>query len=241
MSDNIIIDIDSCPSDSPYVETIWRSRSARAGEFISVAAAHWEMVITELDGNIQLTVRGPETQSTPAHCPPDGEWLGVVFKLGAYMPQLPTVKLVNHEINLPVAGDRSFWLHGAAWEFPTYENVDTFLDRLEREGLLVYEPVVTAALHNQPTDLSLRSLQRRFLHTTGLTQGQVSQIERARLAVALLQQGVAILDVVELAGYADQPHLTRSLKRFAGQTPAQILSPTLAKEMSYVAKTGLVT
>ena len=25
------------------------------------------------------------------------------------------------------------------------------------------------------------------------------------------------------AGYADQPHLTRSLKRFIGQTPAQIL------------------
>lgn len=241
MSDkNIIIDIDGRPSDSPYVETIWRSRSEHAGEFLSVAAVHWEMVITELEGNIHLTVRGPETQSKPAHCPPDGEWLGVIFKLGTYMPQLPTVKLVNHEINLPVAGDRSFWLHGAAWQFPTYENVDTFVARLVREGLLVHEPVVTAALQNQASDLSLRSVQRRFLHTTGLTQGLVSQIERARLAVTLLQQGVSILDVVEMAGYADQPHLTRSLKRFAGQTPAQILSPTLSKEMSYVSMTGLV-
>ncbi|MEZ4678761.1 MAG: helix-turn-helix domain-containing protein [Caldilineaceae bacterium] len=86
----------------------------------------------------------------------------------------------------------------------------------------------------------MRSVQRRFRHVTGLTQGQVSQIERARLAVALLQQGVSILDVVDLAGYADQPHLTRSLKRFAGQTPAQILSPELAKEMSYVSMLGLV-
>ena len=25
-----------------------------------------------------------------------------------------------------------------------------------------------------------------------------------------------------MSGYADQPHLTRSLKRFAGQTPSQI-------------------
>jgi hypothetical protein len=28
-----------------------------------------------------------------------------------------------------------------------------------------------------------------------------------------------------MADYADQPHLTRSLKRFAGQTPAQIVRP----------------
>ena len=241
MSDkNVLLHVDGRPSDSPYVETIWRSRSERDGAFLSVAATQWEMVITELEGNIQLTVRGPETQSKPAYCPPDGEWLGVVFRLGTYMPQLPTVKLVNEEINLPAAGAHSFWLHGAAWQFPTYENVDTFIDRLVREGLLVHEPVVKAALQNHATDLSLRSVQRRFLHTTGLTQGQVSQIERARLAVSLLQQGVSILDVVELAGYADQPHLTRSLKRFAGQTPAQILSPTLAQEMSYVSMMGLV-
>ncbi|MCB0186275.1 MAG: helix-turn-helix domain-containing protein, partial [Caldilineaceae bacterium] len=162
------------------------------------------------------------------------------FRLGTYMPHLPTVKLVDDEVNLARAGDHTFWLHGAAWEFPTYENVDTFIAKLVREGLLEQDPVVAAALDQHANDLSLRSIQRRFRHVTGLTQGQVSQIERARLAVALLQQGVAILDVVDRAGYADQPHLTRSLKRFAGQTPAQILSPELAKEMSYVSMLGLV-
>jgi AraC-like DNA-binding protein len=222
------------------VETVWRSRSELAGDFLSVAVSHWEMVITELEGNIHLTVRGPETQSKPAYCPPHGEWLGVVFRLGTYMPHLPTVKLVDDEVNLARAGDRSFWLHGGTWEFPTYENVDTFIAKLVREGLLAQDPVVAAALDQHATDLSLRSLQRRFRHVTGLTQGQVSQIERARLAVALLQQGVPILDVVDLAGYTDQPHLTRSLKRFAGQTPAQISSPALSKEMSYVSLTGLV-
>ncbi|HRW07388.1 MAG TPA: AraC family transcriptional regulator [Caldilineaceae bacterium] len=241
MSDkNVIIDVDARPSDSPYVESVWRSRSERDGEFLSVAASNWEMVITEIEGNIQLTVRGPETQSKPAYCPPAGEWLGVIFRLGTYMPHLPTVDLVDAEVNLERAGDRSFWLHGAAWEFPTYENVDTFIAKLVREGLLAHDPVVAAARKQHASDLSLRSVQRRFRHVTGLTQGQVSQIERARLAVALLKRGDAILDVVELAGYADQPHLTRSLKRFTGQTPAQILSPELAKEMSYVSMLGLV-
>ena len=229
-----LLNFENRPADSPYVETIWRSQSDRAGEFLSVAACHVEMVITRVEGAIHLTMRGPETQSSPAHCPADGEWLGIIFKLGTYMPHLPTHKLVNQDVHLADAGDHTFWLHGAAWEFPTYENVDTFIAKMVREGLLVHEQVVDAALQNRSTDLSLRSVQRRFLHATGLTQGQVSQIERARMATGLLQQGVPILDVVEHGGYADQPHLTRSLKRFVGQTPAQLLTPASRQEMSFI-------
>lgn len=226
-------------SDSPYIEAVWWSQSDRAGEFLSVAASHWEMVITEVAGNIHVTVRGPETQAKPADCPADGEWIGVIFKLGAFMPNLPTVKLVDSEINLPLAGDQSFWLHNAAWELPSYENIETFVARLVREGLLVHEPIVNAALQHQSTDLSLRSVQRRFLNATGLTHGAVSQIERARHAAALLRQGVTILDTVELAGYADQPHLTRALKRLVGQTPAQLLPTAQPKPMSFVSLNGL--
>jgi AraC-like DNA-binding protein len=64
-------------------------------------------------------------------------------------------------------------------------------------------------------------VQYHFLHATGLTYRKIQQITRARRAYALLEQGVSILDTVYEAGYADQPHLTRSLKRFFGQTPAQ--------------------
>lgn len=236
MSDNNqIFSVDNRAADSPFVETIWRNQSNCAGEFLSVAVSHWEMVITQLNGTVQVTVRGPETQAKPAHCPAHGEWLGITFKLGAFMPHLPTAKLVDGSITLPEAGSQSFWLHSAAWELPTYENIDGFIARLVREGLLVYEPLVATTLQNQATDLSARSVQRRFLHATGLTQGAVSQIERARRAVVLLQQGVSILDTVELAGYSDQPHLTRSLKQLVGQTPAQLLSKKHTKAMSLFA------
>jgi AraC-like DNA-binding protein len=66
-------------------------------------------------------------------------------------------------------------------------------------------------------------VQRRFLNATGLTHRAVRQIERAREAARLLARGTPILDTVVQLGYADQPHLTRALKRFAGQTPAQLL------------------
>jgi AraC-like DNA-binding protein len=69
----------------------------------------------------------------------------------------------------------------------------------------------------------LRSVQRWIRHTTGLTHAVIKQIERAHQAVALLEAGATILDVVERAGYADQPHLTRALRRFIGHTPARIV------------------
>jgi AraC-like DNA-binding protein len=181
------------------------------------------MVVTRQKGKTYLTVRGPETKAMPAPVPEDAEFFGVIFKLGAFMPRLPARSFVDGEVNLPEAASQSFWLHGSAWQFPNFENANTFVDRLVRDGLLVREPVVEAALQGQLKDLSLRSVQRRFLRATGLTQGAILQIERARQAMTLLQQGVSILDTVGQAGYADQPHLTRSLKRFIGQTPNQIL------------------
>jgi AraC-like DNA-binding protein len=82
--------------------------------------------------------------------------------------------------------------------------------------------LVRAVLANRPLDISSRTVQRRFLRATGLTRGTFEQIERAKQATTLLQKGSSIADATLVAGYADQPHLTRSLKRFVGFTPAQI-------------------
>jgi AraC-like DNA-binding protein len=210
-------------SDSPFVETIWRTQSERAGNFVSLAVSHWEIVVMRQYGKIHLTVRGPETKATPAHCPADAEFFGIQFKLGTFMPHWPVTNLVDGEVHLPGAASNSFWLDGAAWQFPDYENADTFVERLVRAGLLVREPVIDAALQGQRQNLSLRSVQRRFVRTTGLTHNAIFQIERARWAAILLTQGVSILDTVDRVGYADQPHLTRSLTRLVGQTPAQLM------------------
>ena len=234
----MIFSFDERPSDSPFVERIWRAHTERAGSFNSIAASHWEMVVTRQYGKTTLTVRGPETKATPLHCSADGEWLGIRFKLGTVMPHLPASNLVDGDVNLPDAGSRSFWLHRSAWQFPDFENADTFVDRLVRDGLLVREPVVQAALQDQLKDLSLRTAQRHFLRTTGLTHSAVRQIERARYATTLLQQGLSILDVVYEAGYFDQPHLTRALRYFMGQTPAQILDRSRSQQLSFLYKTA---
>jgi AraC-like DNA-binding protein len=219
-------DFEERPSDSPFVEKIWWTQSERSGSFISTAVSQWEMVVTTYNGKTTFTVRGPETKATPADYPADAEFFGIVFKVGTFMPHLPLRKLLNrNDANLPEASSQSFWLHGATWQIPDFENADTFVARLVRQELLVQEPVVQAVLQNRPLEMSLRTVQRRFLHATGMTRGTLDQIERAREAAALLEQGRSIADALYQAGYADQPHLTRSLKRFIGQTPGQILRP----------------
>jgi hypothetical protein len=137
------------------------------------------------------------------------------------MPHLPVSDLVDGDIDLPDASGKSFWLNGSARQFPNYENADTFVDRLVRESLLDCDPIIEPVLRGEPQDLSPRSIQRRFLQATGLTQGAIRKIERARHATMLLQQGVSILHTVERAGYSDQAHLTRALKPLIGKTPAQ--------------------
>ena len=234
----MIFSFEERPSDSPFVERIWRTQSERAGAFTSLAVSHWEMVVTRHNGKITLTVRGPETKATPVYCSVQAEWFGIIFKFGTFMPHLLASDLVDGAIDLPEAASKSFWLHGSAWQFPDYHNADTFVDRLVREGLLVRDPIVDAVLQNRPQALSPRSIQRRFVRATGLTHGSIRQIERARYATTLLQQGISILDTVDQAGYADQAHLTRSLKHFIGKTPTQIIRKTDPEQMSLLFKTA---
>lgn len=210
------------PSESPLVEKVWRARSDRADSFLSVAASHFEIAVTRLQSRTFLTLRGPETMATTVDCPADGEWLGIRFKLGTFIPTLPPGQLLDrNDIALPDASSRSFWLAGSAWEYPRFENAETFVARLIQKGIITRDPAVDAVVGGQPPQ-SVRSAQRHFLRATGLTHRAVRQIERARHATNLLRQGTSILDTVYEAGYFDQAHLTRSLKHLVGQTPVEI-------------------
>ena len=219
----MIVDLDTRPSGLPFVETIYQARSIGGGSFMSAATTQWEMVITKQAGKIILSLRGPETKASPAPIPEDAEFLGLIFRHGTFMPQLPRNKLVDHEIHLPETAKNSFQLFGDTWEFPNPENVDVFVKRLIRNDLLVHDQVVGDVLCGKTQNISLRSVQRRFIQVTGLTYKTIQQIERARQALLLLQNGIPILETTHQAGYFDQAHLTNSLRRFYGQTPAQII------------------
>lgn len=209
-------------SDSPYIDMIWRGRVLNDYFPVCPADVRWNLLFTRQNGKVKVSAEGATTQFVTKTQFEGAEFLVIKFNLGVFMPYLPAGKLLNGETFLPEAAGKAFWLNSSTWQFPDFENVETFVDKLVRENVLIVDPVVKAAMQDQPQDLSPRTVRRRFLYTTGLTPKVIQQIERAKQAAALLEQGTPILDVVYETGYADQPHLTRSLRRFIGQTPAQI-------------------
>ena len=223
-------DFDIRPSDSSFVESVWQTQTAGGGSFISIAASHWEMVFTKQKGKFTLSIRGPETKASPAPIPTGHvEYFGIIFKCDVFMHYLHKKTLVNDAVHLPETIKNSFWLQGETWEFPNFENADTFVSRLTRNEMLLQDNVVKDVLLGRTRELSLRSVQRRFLHVTGLAYKTIQQIERARQALIMLQSGTPILETATQAGYFDQSHLTRSLKLFSGQTPIDIVKSSHVK------------
>src|SRR5262245_37218404 len=132
------------PSDSPFVERIWSTQSEGASSFTSISTVLWSMVVSKWRGHISISVHGPETGATRKEFPAEGEWLGIAFKLGTYVPAMLPGSLIDGHLFLPDSSGRSFSLGHSAWQFPTFENADTFVDQLVRAGILVHEPITNA-------------------------------------------------------------------------------------------------
>jgi hypothetical protein len=208
---------------SPLVAGVWATRSEPAESFLSGATTNWEIVVTRQPGRAWMTLRGPESHATAAAIPVDAEFLGIPFTLGTSLAGVDMRRLVDGSWDLPAASETSCWFAGREWALPGPDDVDRFVGDLERRGLLVHDPVVEAAVAGGDVEgLSRRTLERRVRQATGLTRGAIRQVRRAERAVELLTDGMPALDVARVAGYADQPHLTRSLQRYVGQTPTRI-------------------
>lgn len=80
--------------------------------------------------------------------------------------------------------------------------------------------------------VSARTLRRRMVDTFGYGYPTLVRIERARLAATLLRKGMSPSEAASEAGYADQPHLTRELRRFVGRSPAQVVSEGAKKSIA---------
>src|SRR5262249_47096025 len=130
---NNFLVFDERTSDSPFVHRIWRSHSLRAGTFLSVAGSHCGIVFSRIRGRVRATLRGPETMATFADCPAEGEWLGITFPVGTFLPSYPAEMLRDRQdVDLPEVTSRTFWLLGEAWEYPDFSNAESFVARLVR-------------------------------------------------------------------------------------------------------------
>ena len=223
-------------SSSAFIERVWSCHSEAGGNFLSVASVHWELVVTRLAGQTVVTIRGPETRPREVYCPPNGEWFAIRFKAGTFLPGLPVHRLIDgNDVNLAPAFRRRFRLDDSAWEIPSDDNAEVFVNRLVRRGLLTRDAAVTSALNGDDQAMNTRTAQRHFLFATGMSHAALKQIERARFATQLLRAGLPPGEVAHDAGYFDQAHLTRSLRKLIGLTPGNIAREE--RQLSFLYKT----
>ncbi|GLY82789.1 hypothetical protein [Actinoallomurus iriomotensis] len=227
------------PSDSPYVHRVWRSRAYGVARMTSIATSNWELVFWTHEGRTHAAVRGPETTASSVDVPDGSESFGITFAHGTSMPHLPPARLVDSAWESPHATATRFALGGEEWFIPGFESAEQFVGRLVREGVVIRDPLVEEVMVGRSPAVGTRSVQRRVAAATGLTQGGIRQIERARQAAILLGEGVASLEVVNRLGYYDQPHLARSLTRFIGRTATELCRRDEAGQpLSLLYKTG---
>jgi AraC-like DNA-binding protein len=70
--------------------------------------------------------------------------------------------------------------------------------------------------------VSERTLERRFVRAAGLRPAELRRLARFRRALRLRAAGETRWSMLAAgAGYADQAHLAREFRRFAGVTPTE--------------------
>jgi hypothetical protein len=209
---------------SPVIESVTHTTFGEDGSTLFQPDGCWDFAILKTVQGTTVLRTGLTTAAVSHPVTAGDEILAIGFKASAYMDIMPGERMLDQGVVLEAIGRDRFRIGSDVLEIPTFETVDGFVQKLLRRGIVEDNLLVASVVSGHPMAMSERTLQRHFLKTTGLTYKTFTQIERARRAVALLQQGRSAADVAFALGYADQPHMIRSVKGFMGQTPGQIAS-----------------
>jgi AraC-like DNA-binding protein len=201
----------------PLVETAWTADGD--GECVRVLPDGC-MDLIRTDGDV--IVAGPDTIALTTRRSPE-PMEGLRFRPGV-LPRLlgvPASELIGARVSLDELGtppsrarlpalaaelaDRSPRRETAPWTMPTLRHVTA--------RFAAGTPVAEVA---REIGWSNRTLQRHCRAVYGYGPVTLRRILRFRRAVSMLQAGRPAADVAVQAGYADQPHLHRDLREFAG-------------------------
>lgn len=210
--------------DSPVLQCVWQARATKDERYLVPAVEYWDMWFARSrGGEIVAGLSGPSVGHRWLRSTIGEHSWGIQLKPHIVVPGVSKQLLLGGEQRLVVDAGR-ITVAGTALPFPEFADLEAFTDRLVELDVLRCDDDVRRMLSGDDTGYSERHRQRRVRDSTGLTRKQIEQLSRAREAFALLLQGVPPSVSAARCGFADQAHLTRSLKTFHGQTPAQVLS-----------------
>lgn len=207
-------------SDSPYIKSVWKGTAFRDSIHKTAADGTIDLVVSKKQGITRLLLSGPTSKARVAAIRAGDEIMVVRLRPGVHLPFIFSTKLVDVEQFLANAGKRGFWLHNTVFSFPDFDNIETFVERLARLGLLKRDIIIEDAFADRSRNVSARTVQRHFLETTGLTMKHLLQIRRAESARNLLKSGWSLTAIADETGYSNLSHMTHAFAYFFGQTPS---------------------
>lgn len=207
------------------VARVWQAECTAATDFSSIAAVITGIGCVRFAGVTTVHLRGPATRALRMSCPAGAEYFGVDLRAGSHLTLAPSAGLSEHrDLVLTSAADGRVLVAGDAWEAPTAATIDVFVERLERAGLIAFDPIVPDVMAGVRVRMPARTVQDRFRRAVGISHRTLRIIERTRSAARLLDSGMSITDTLATSGFYDQPQLTRMMRRLVGHTPAEVAS-----------------
>ena len=167
---------------------------------------------------VEAVLTGEISDGAAVRRPAEPRWHLVVLD----GPGLAMDRLVDAEIGLAERGRRTFELLGSQVAIAEGEDAESMVDRLARDGVLAFDPLVGRVLAGHRVEAPERTVRHRVRTATGQSGTRIGQVERAKRAAVLIAGGLPLARVAAEAGYTDQPHLTRSVRRWLGATPGAL-------------------
>lgn len=210
-------------STSPHVGVVWWAQIDEDAVYLDAANEFWGLAFGVLaDRGPSATLIGPSLEPRELHLMAGERGWGVELAAHVFVRRLDKRGLLGEMRDLPTDG-KWFELAGVRLPVPDVDALEGLVETLFRQGILAADEAVAAALRGQPAAQSPRSRHRHVVSATGLGHKKHEQLQRARAAYVLLQDGWSLASAAAEVGFADQAHMTRAFTALAGKSPARIL------------------
>ncbi|WP_149814474.1 helix-turn-helix domain-containing protein [Serinicoccus marinus] len=218
-------------SASPLVSVLWWVEVEEDATYTDAANEFWGIAFSRRHGHTDVvaTLIGPSTQPRTLDLRAGERGWGVELPAHVFLRHVPKLSLLGEMRDLPCDG-AFVEIGGVRLPVPGYADtraLEEMVTLLHRQGVLVTDEAIAAALAGDAPAYSDRQLRRRSSAAAGMGPKQLQQLARVRAAYRLLHAGRTLAEAAVEAGYSDQAHMTRGMRAVAGTSPARILAADL--------------
>lgn len=246
----------------PWVSHYWLSAGGAAHHgmphhHIVLPDGCVDLVAAIAPGAATVWLYGTATQRTALAVDPATRYLGVRFLPGQARHFLTMSAAELTDRAEPVSGRDALGLAEARWLTVNAECLFTELDALLLTVLAGRTPrqrpldnLLQHLLHGPPhtslvalaaaSGMSRRQLERLCRTHVGVSPAHFAMIRRCHRALGMLSQAPdqSLASIAASAGYADQSHLTRELRRFTGLTPGALRRDGPGEDVAFILSGG---